>query len=117
MKSGTMPDADRKLWMLGMLNQRPRTLRDLTHRRHLEAFQLTETVIDSYLTALVQSGLVDQRGSRYGITRAGREELSRLDRPQEIENVIMARETYAGMKWNVRAGGEDHKAFQSRGIG
>ena len=63
------------------------------------------------------AGLIDRRGLRYCITRAGREELSRLDWPQDMPNPIMTREVYTGPKWNIREGGEKHKQYLSRGIG
>jgi predicted transcriptional regulator len=108
----------RQLEALRAISHAPRTMNHFT----AEGF-LSPSVAKLYLDDLVLEGYVTeppkQHGS-YAITDAGRAYLASL--PQVVPSrthcaASMPSGSYVAPIWNVRAGGNDHARFSSRGIG
>lgn len=110
-----------------MNERKTRILRTLTlGARHSHRFtegEVSATIsarhLQRYLDELVEDGLVTESRQLYAITDAGHQALAApLDIvPARLFHPASTKGPYKPPTWNVRPGAEDHKRYQSRGIG
>lgn len=94
---------------LATIASSPRTLHHFTHDVFMPSTQAEAT-----LAALSDAGYIRKEKSTYYITQQGRTYLDGAGQ-QAAPRTHVAEGAYTGTKWHIRSGGEDHKAYESRG--
>jgi hypothetical protein len=100
--------------LLRALSKGPRTLRSFTHSPTVEQTRVSPYVIELNMGKLVAAGYVLQIGPHYALTNEGAKQID-LATPQP--KLAIPKETFAGTRWNIRAGGEDFLRCKSVGEG
>ena len=96
--------------------KRPVRVRDFTEGSNV--LQVAPRFVEQYLSQLEVSGLVYKRGEQFFATSAGRDRVAAKDDAIGLaeKRAFNTAGIYRGERWNVRAGGEQHKQYRSRGI-
>jgi len=113
----------REIAILLALAAGPRTLHSFTHAAHgLADIQIAPHVIETYLSHMASLGLIappPRFDGKYAITEEGEQFLAQ--RPQVVCGTLICgasmKDPYVPPKWNIRAGGEQHRQFASLGTG
>lgn len=102
--------------MLKCIGQEPRTLLFFTAGPVHST--ISATLLERYLAEMQAEGLTFERDDRHHITQAGLELLAKPTTKAEprVYGAYSTQEPYKPPQWNVRAGGEQHKQFSSRGV-
>jgi hypothetical protein len=109
--------AEQKSKILRMVGMKPRQTIDLTTGNLVGS--ASSRHCERYLAEMEEAGLIEKKGDRWHITNAGAAQLNALPAvvPSRIYTHAASTEIYTPPVWAVRPGAEDHKRFQSRGLG
>jgi len=112
---------ERKLTLLRILADKPRTTRELTEAKNDRAplMPISARHTESMLADLLERGLIRQVADKYGATAEGMEALADVRPIAPVRSFVNAtmREPYRLPQWQVRAGADAHQQCKSRGIG
>jgi hypothetical protein len=101
--------------ILRALCMRPCSVRDFTEGTSV--LQVAPRYVYVYFGRLEKAGMIYGKGDQFYATTAGRDRIAVRDEAlASHEARTPPAGNYYGPTWNIRAGGEQHKQFASRGI-